>query len=139
ETREIEVRQRTFGAVSASAAALVEPWEGIILGGSLARAFRTPSVEEHFSNGPHLADFSFDIGSPDLDPEVGVGGDLFARVNLPQLHAEASVFRNVVSNYIYYAPTGELDPRFGRFPVFAARGSDAVFEGAEAAVQWELV
>src|SRR5690606_15545513 len=52
---------------------------------------------------------------------------------------EASVFRNVVSNYIYYAPTGELDPRFGRFPVFAARGSDAVFEGAEAAVQWELV
>lgn len=138
-SREIPVRERTFGSVSGSVGALVEPWEGISIGGSIARAFRTPSVEELFSDGPHLADYSYNIGSPDLGSETGLGGDLFVRVTRPRLNAEATLFRNSISNYIYYAPTGELDPRFGRFPVFAARGSDAVFEGAEAGLQWEAV
>lgn len=137
--REIEVRERTFGAVSASAAALFEAREGVFLGASVARAFRTPSIEELYSDGPHLADYSYDVGSPDLDPEFGVGGDLFFRASLPRLSAEASVFRNWLTNYIYHAPTGELDPRFERFPLFEARGENAVFEGAEAGLQWEVV
>ncbi|HUE95242.1 MAG TPA: TonB-dependent receptor, partial [Longimicrobiaceae bacterium] len=136
-TREIEVRERSFSAVSASLGALFEAREGVFLGAILSRAFRMPSIEELFSDGPHLADYSYDIGSPDLDPEFGLGGDLFVRTTLPRLHAEVSVFRNRVANFIHHAPTGELDPRFHRFPLFEARGADAVFEGAEAGVQWE--
>ncbi len=138
-SREIAVRERTFGAVSASTGVLVEPWEGISIGGSLARAFRTPSVEELFSDGPHLADYSYNIGSPELGSEIGLGTDLFVRITRPRLTAELSGFRNSIRNYIHYAPTGELDPRFARFPVFAARGADAMFEGGEVAVQWEAV
>jgi iron complex outermembrane recepter protein len=136
---ELPVRDRTFGSISASAAALMEPRPGFVIGASLARAFRTPSVEELFSDGPHLADYSYDIGNPELDPEIGIGGDLFVRVSRPRLQAEISFFRNELRNYIYHAPTAELDPRFNRFPLFVARGSDARFVGAEAGIQWEAL
>ncbi|MEX2571206.1 MAG: TonB-dependent receptor [Gemmatimonadota bacterium] len=137
--REIAVREREFGAASGSLAGLVEPRDGFVLGATLARAFRTPSVEELYSDGPHLADYSYDIGNPDLDPEFGLGLDLFFRIDHPRLQVEASAYRNALSNYIYHAPTAELDPRFNRFPVFEARGADALFEGVEAGVQWEVV
>src|SRR5690606_40387605 len=58
----VPVRERTFGSISASIATLLEPRPGFTVGASLARAFRTPSIEELFSDGPHLADYSYDIG-----------------------------------------------------------------------------
>ncbi len=139
ETAEIPVRDRAFHAMSGSVAALVEPIDGITVGASVARAFRTPSVEELFSNGPHLADYSYDIGNPELEPEIGIGADAFVRIGSPRVQAEVNIFRNALSNFIHYAPTAQLDPRFGRFPVFVAQGVDATFEGAEAAIQWEAV
>ncbi|HEV2149388.1 MAG TPA: TonB-dependent receptor [Longimicrobiaceae bacterium] len=133
------VRPRDFGAFSASVAALFRVADGWWAGASVARAFRTPSIEELFSNGPHLADFSFNVGNPDLDSEFGLGTDVFVRARLPRLTAELTAFRNDIDNYIYYAPTGELDPRFGRFPVYQARGDDAVLTGVEGRLQWEAV
>jgi iron complex outermembrane recepter protein len=137
--RQVPVRERNFGSLSGSLAALYEVRPGWSVGASLARAFRTPTVEELYSDGPHLGDYSFNIGNPELEPEVGLGGDLFARVALPRLQAEASVFLNSLSNYIYHQPTGEIDPRFRRFPVFQASGEDVRFFGAEAGAQWEVV
>jgi iron complex outermembrane recepter protein len=135
--RSIPVRARDFGAFSGSVAALRELRPGWSLGATLARAFRTPAIEELYSDGPHLGDFSYDIGNPELDPEFGLGADLFLRATLPRLQVEASVFQNSLRNYIYYHPTGEIDPRFNRFPVFEARGENARFIGAEAGAQWE--
>ncbi len=131
------VGRRTFGDLSASLATLWEFKGGWILGAGVARAFRTPSIRELFSDGPHLADFTFDIGNPDLQSETGLGADLFLRVVRPTLRLEASLFRNALENYIYHAPTGALDPRFQRFPVFEARGADALFEGVDGRIQWE--
>jgi iron complex outermembrane recepter protein len=135
--RQIPVRDRDFGSFSGSLAALLQLGPGWTGGVNVARAFRRPAIEELFSDGPHLADFSFDIGNPELDPEVGHGVDVFLRGSLPRLEVEASVFGNRISNYIYYEYTGEVDPRFQRYPVFQARGDDALFVGAEGRVQWE--
>jgi hypothetical protein len=66
--------------------------------------------------GPHLADFAYDIGSPDLGKEVGLGTDLFFRVTRARVNLEATVFQNRIRNFIHSRPTGELDPRFRRFP-----------------------
>jgi iron complex outermembrane recepter protein len=136
--RTIPVGARTFGAVSGSVAALLDVARGWTVGVNLARAFRRPAIEELFSDGPHLADYSFDIGNPELDPEVGHGVDAFVRAALPSLRLEASVFGNRIRNYIHYQATGEIDPRFRRYPVFEARGDDARFVGAEARAQWEV-
>jgi iron complex outermembrane recepter protein len=135
--RQVPVRERTFGSFSGSLAALVDIARDWTTGINVARAFRRPAIEELFSDGPHLADFSYDIGNPELDPEVGLGVDVFIRGSMPRLAVEGSVFANRLSNFIYYEATGELDPRFRRYPVFEARGDDALFVGAEGRAQWE--
>jgi iron complex outermembrane recepter protein len=135
--RAVPVRERTFGSFSGSLAALVDITPEWTTGINVARAFRRPAIEELYSDGPHLADFSYDIGNPALDPEVGLGVDVFVRGSMPRLAVEGSIFANRLSNFIYYQATGELDPRFRRYPVFEARGDDALFVGAEGRAQWE--
>ncbi|MQA92150.1 MAG: TonB-dependent receptor [Gemmatimonas sp.] len=134
-----EVRTRDFGAVSASVSGLVELATGLTTGVSVARAFRTPAIEELFSDGPHLADYSYNIGNPTLDPEFGLGVDVFARLNRPRFRAEAAVFRNRIDGFIYYLPTGQLDPRLGRFPVYQAAQTDALLVGGEGMLEWEAL
>lgn len=135
--RQIPVDTRTFGDFSGSVALLRDFAGGWTLGASVSRAFRTPTIPELFSDGPHLADFSFDIGNPELRSETGLGTDLFVRVGRGSVNAEVTAFRNALSNFIYYFPTGEIDPRFFRFPVFEARGDDALFRGFDGTVQFE--
>lgn len=133
----VAVRTRDFGAFSGSAAAVYRLGAGWRAGARLARSFRTPSIEELFSRGPHLAAYSYEVGNPRLAPETGLGADLFVRVSRPGLEGELTAYRNAIGGFIYYAPTGEMDPRFGRYPVYQARGDDARFTGAEGRVQWE--
>jgi iron complex outermembrane recepter protein len=139
DRREIAVTDRSFGAFSGSAALLWHATSHLTLGMNAARSFRAPSIGELFSDGPHLADYSFDIGNPGLTQETGHGADIFARWATPSLQAELAMFGNAISNYIYYEATGDVDPRFHRFPVFAARSHDALFRGVEARVQAELL
>lgn len=139
------VEARTFHSVSGSLSGLwdfADHWTG---GLNLSRAVRPPTIEELYSDGPHLADFSFDIGSPELAAETGHGADLFLRSDLRWLDLEVATYVNHVKNFIQYAPTGErvfvfregVPPR--ETPVFEARGEDALFVGAEAALDWTLV
>jgi iron complex outermembrane recepter protein len=65
--------------------------------------------------------------------------ELLLRGSLPRLQLERSAFGNFIRNYIFHRPTGEIDPRFRRFPVFEAGGEDARFVGAEGSAQWEPV
>jgi len=133
----VEVGTRDFGAFSGSAAAVYRLGHGWQAGARLSRSFRTPSIEELFSRGPHLAAYSYEIGNPQIDPESGLGADLFIRVSRPGVEGEITAYRNAIDGFIYYAPTGELDPRFGRYPVYQARGDDARFTGVEGRIQWE--
>jgi iron complex outermembrane receptor protein len=133
----IAVETRDFGAFSGSAAAVYRLGGGWQAGARLARSFRTPSIEELFSRGPHLAAYSYEIGNPQIDPETGLGADLFVRVSRPGLDAELTGYRNRIDGFIHYAPTGALDPRFRRYPVYQARAEDARFTGAEGRIQWE--
>jgi iron complex outermembrane recepter protein len=137
ESREVAVSARTFGALSGSLATLWSATSAVTLGVNFARSFRAPSVRELFSDGPHLADYAFDVGNPALDAEMGHGIDVFARYGVPRLHAEAAVFVNAISGYIHHSATGDLDPRSGRFPVFQARSDDALFRGAEGRIEWQ--
>ena len=134
----VPVRERDFRSISGSAALLYNTSPNWTVGLNLARAFRAPAIEELYSDGPHLADYSFDIGNPNLPTEVGHGADLFARGNYRRLNVEVAAFANRISNYIYHRPTGSLDPRFNRYPVYQATADDAFFLGADGRVQWEF-
>lgn len=132
------VGTRTFTDVSGSVGGLWNPSPGWGLGVNVARAFRAPSIPELFSNGPHLADFAYDVGNPELGAETSLGVDLFLRVARERIQGEVTVFQNDVDDYIYSRPTGVLDPRFQRFPVFTASGEDARFLGVDGQVSVAL-
>ncbi len=139
------VEARSFGDFSGSIAGLWDFAPNWTVGASVARSVRKPAIEEMFSDGPHLADFSFDIGNPALDPEVGIGFDLFLRGTRRDLSLELATFFNRIDGFIHQMQTGEtvrvvregVPPRVT--PVFEARSDDAVFAGAEGRVQWEFL
>jgi iron complex outermembrane recepter protein len=123
-------RTRTFASVSASLGAVHALTPRIGLGASLARAYRTPDIGELFSRGPHLAAYSYEIGNPELDAEIGHGIDVFMRVTDDRFAGEIAVFRNAIDGYIYHRDTNVVEPETG-LPIFRATGADAVVAGFE--------
>lgn len=133
DVRGIPVRERTFQNVSGSVAALWEFARGWQFGTAVSRAFRAPSSDELFSQGPHLAAYTFQVGNPDLEAETGLGVDAFVRVERPGISAEGGVFWNDISDYSFPVNTGE---RRGELFVYRYVNTDARFWGAEASLRW---
>jgi iron complex outermembrane receptor protein len=135
----IPVRARTFGSVSGSAGMLWTATEVLRVGASVSRAYRTPDFNELYSNGPHLAANSFDVGDPSLGQETGFGMDVFARINHERVRAEVAVYRNVLSDYVFPSSRGraELGPQGGR-PRFQYTNEDARFLGVEGELLFAL-
>ncbi len=131
------IRARSFGAASGSLGALGRLTRNFTVGASVARAFRTPSVNELFSEGPHLAAYAFEVGNPSLETERGTGIDMFVRFTGDRLNAEMTVFHNAISGYVFPLETGELSRV--RLPIFQFHGDDAVLNGFESALEWVVV
>ena len=123
------IRTRSFSAVSGALGAILPLTERIALGASLGRAFRTPDVPELYSEGPHLAANSYDVGNPSLDTETGLGIDVFGRITGQRLSAEVTWFRNTIAGYIFPQATGELSRIL--LPIYQFVGEDAVLTGFE--------
>ncbi len=128
---------RTFGAVSGSVGLLRRFENGVRIGGSVSRAYRTPDFNELYSDGPHLAAYSYDVGNPLLRRETGTGADLFVRVERPRFRAEAAAFVNRMDGYIFPRNVGELG-RVGERWKFQYENEDALLRGAEGEIEWTL-
>lgn len=128
----IPVRTRDFGSASASVGALWTPTDILRFGASVSRAYRTPDLTELYSNGPHLADNSFNVGDPSLRQETGVGFDVFARLTHHNVHGEIAAYRNTLDDYVFPSSRGraELGAQGGR-PRFQYTNEDARFTGLE--------
>lgn len=129
------VRARDYSNFAGSLSALYRVFDSTRLGVALTRAFRTPSSDELYSEGAHLASFTFEIGNPDLNAETGHGVDLFLRVDRPSLRAEVATFWNRIDDYVYPSNTGSIDAGSQLF-VYQASNTEADFRGAEAALRW---
>ncbi len=130
------IRARSFAAVSGSLGALLPLTERIALGASMGRAFRTPDVPELYSEGPHLAANSFDVGNPELETETGLGIDVFGRITARRLSAEVTWFRNTIAGYIFPQATGERSRT--QLPIYQFVGEDALLTGFESLFGWSM-
>ncbi|MDE2871852.1 MAG: TonB-dependent receptor [Gemmatimonadota bacterium] len=130
------IRARSFSAVSGSLGALLRVTGQFTLGASVGRAFRTPDVHELYSEGPHLAANSFDVGNPSLETETGLGVDVFGRITGQRLSAEVTWFRNKIAGYIFPQATGELSRI--QLPKYQFVGEDAVLTGFESLLGWSV-
>jgi iron complex outermembrane receptor protein len=90
---------------------------------SLARAARSPALEELFYFGPHPGNFAFEVGNPDLSPEHALGFDIALRWRSARASGEVTYFRNDISDYVFRAPISESEFQ-QRLPEFASRFPD---------------
>ncbi len=119
---------RSGDGVSASVGAVWTAGEAWTLGLSASRSVRLPSPGELFSDGAHIPTRTFDIGDPDLEPEVGAGLDITLRKEEGILQGKFTMFRQDFRDFIYHAFTGaEMDD----LPVVRYSQADATMTGAE--------
>lgn len=131
------VRQRIFNTYSLSLSALYQLTDIVYIGSNISKSSRVPKIEELFSEGPHLAAYSYEVGNPNLDAESGIGTEIFIYHKFEKLFFNLNFFRNDLSNYIIPRSTGEIN--YSTFlPVFATQGLQAIMYGIEFQADWGI-
>ncbi|HEV7233233.1 MAG TPA: TonB-dependent receptor, partial [Sphingorhabdus sp.] len=120
--------ERSFNNVSA-AVGLGYNLGDLKIGANLSRTGRAPSVEELYSDGPHLATQSFELGDPMLRSERSWNGELYARYDSTRVDFSATLFANRFSSFIYESATGDVEDGL---PVFQYLQRRARVWGVEA-------
>lgn len=115
----------------------IRPATGWEAGIQFARAFRTPSIEELYSDAPHFHVGAYEIGDPDLENEVSLGSDLFVKYRNSHISLEVAGYVNRVNNYIMYSPTGDTHDETG-LSIFRFIPSDALLYGYEIALEGRI-
>jgi iron complex outermembrane receptor protein len=101
---------------------------------NLDHSERAPSEEELFSNGPHEASNTFEIGS-DLGKEKSNQAELGLHFHGELVEGKVAVYYNRYKDFIYLADTGEVEDDL---PVRIWSQNDATFRGAEAEATFHL-
>jgi iron complex outermembrane receptor protein len=105
------------------------PIPGLILVSSVARSVKVPSAEELFSNGPHLATSSFELGNPALTRERALNVEGGLRIERDPVALSANVYQTRFDDFIYQTFTGDVQDSL---PVLLFTQGDARFVGVEA-------
>jgi iron complex outermembrane receptor protein len=100
---------------------------------NLASAERLPVAEELYSDGPHLATGTVQVGDPTLREETSQHLDIGIRKQDGDLTWSVTAFTTSYDDFIYLADSGDVDP-VDDLPVFAYVQQDADFVGLEAEV-----
>jgi iron complex outermembrane receptor protein len=131
------IRRRTFDALSLSATVLYEFSDIVHVGANVSRSNRIPTMEELFTEGPHLAAYSYEVGNPDLELERGTGAELFLYHRWERFSFNVNLFHNSLSAFIIPRNTGRIN--YATFlPVYATAGVEAVISGFETQVEWQV-
>jgi iron complex outermembrane receptor protein len=117
-----------FTTASGSLGGQYEFARGWRAGLSLSHSERAPSVDELFAHGPHGGSQSFEVGNPDLTPEKSNSAELSLHHAIGPVHVSANVYYSKFSNFIFQAPTGEIEDDL---PVFEFSEGKANYYGFE--------
>ena len=127
--------KRNINALSLSGGASYDVGGGWKAGLNLARSVRAPSIEELFANGPHAGTQAFEIGDPGLNTERSLGFEASVKHGDGPVRITATAYYNRFSNFIYQAPTGEVEDDL---PVYVYRQGKARYYGFELEVDAKL-
>ncbi|MGA9773232.1 MAG: TonB-dependent receptor [Blastocatellia bacterium] len=120
---------RSFNGFSGAMGIRIPTWKGGAFVANYSHSYRAPALEELYNNGPHPGNAAFEIGDPELKRERGDGLDLSLRQSSNRVRAEANFFYYRFRDFIFLAPTGDLEEG-----LIVARYSqdNARYTGAEA-------
>lgn len=124
------IRERVFNIFSLSFSADYEINNSWLTGINLSKSSRMPTIEELYSEGPHLAAYSYEVGNPDLKDEKGLGVEIYSTFKKSDFYFYTNVFYYYISDYILPRNTGRIN--YQTFlPVYATSGEKAVLTGIE--------
>ena len=141
-TRAGTVEQRDFGGISSAVSGIYHWNDHLENGITLMKTFRTPGIEELFSDGPHLAVYSYEIGNAELGSEDGFGTEAFLRYAAKRMKINLTVFRNQIYGYLIQANTGEKEwgsGAAGWLWIYQYQGQNTILEGAEFSAEVEIM
>lgn len=97
-----------------------------------------PHHLKNYSEGPHLASYSFEIGNPDLKAERGLAKEVFVTYNNRYTVLEAAFYHNGFSNYLYAQDTGRRNNRNPDLNDFQFVGVEAQLYGFEVSMEQQF-
>lgn len=106
---------------------------------SLATRFRSPDINELFSDGLHHGSAALEFGNVNLKLERDYALNAAINYNHNRLKVQVEPYVHLFDNYIYLKPTGErqLSVR-GAFPVFRYVQTDARYLGTDADLRYRI-
>jgi iron complex outermembrane recepter protein len=104
---------RSFTGFSGAVGIRVPTWTNGAVVANYSHSYRAPALEELYNNGPHPGNLAFEIGDANLERELGDGLDFGVRHSSKRLRVEANGFVYRIRDFIFLAPTGEVDPDSG--------------------------
>jgi len=107
----------------------------------LGSAWRSPGVNELYSDGVHHGSASYEKGREDLIPERAITTNLtFDYDNQRDFSTNFSFYRNTVRDFIFLEPQANpvLTIR-GAFPSFAYQQTDARLNGLDWTAEWKAL
>lgn len=133
-----EIRKREFFNLSLSISLIYQLSDIVFVGGNVSRSTRVPTIEELFSEGPHLAAYSFEVGNPNLNSEKGWGTEFFVYHKFDGFDFNLNLFYNHLNSYIIPRNTGKIN--YQTFlPIYATSGEDVRIYGYEGSAKIKLI
>lgn len=108
-TRDSAIHAREFPLLAWSILALKQIATGQYLELQLYRSSRSPSIEELYNQGPHLAAYTYELGSPQLPAEVGHGGKLSWKISRGEWRGHASLYGTDFGRFLAPRATGDTN------------------------------
>jgi len=129
---------RDFFSYSLSLSTLYSINKTISLGININKTSRVPTIEELYSEGPHLAAYSYEIGNQNLESESGIGAELFSYLKTEDIFLMLTLFRNDFSYFITPRNTGKINSQT-LLPIYQTEGVTAIFYGLESYFELKLL
>ncbi len=126
---------RHFTGVSLNGGASLALANGWTVGVSGFRVERAPTPEELFSNGPHLATFTFERGSITLGEETARGGEFSLKRLAGRIMGNVNAFFYRYRNFITERLTGAKEEDL---PIVQFSATPAQLAGAEIEIAFDL-
>ncbi len=121
-----------FHNISASAGTKYTLNNNFNAGINLAMAFRSPSVNELFSNGVHHGSASVEIGDRNLKVENAYNFSANLNYETQKLMIQLNAYHNFIDNYIYLNPEKpETLTIRGAFPTFRYQQANVIIKGID--------
>ena len=132
------IDQKSHHALS-GAVTLSIPWSANLTttftGG---RSARLPTLNELFSEGPHLASYTFEVGNPDAAVETAWMGDINTRLETSSLTMTASAYGSWYDAYLVSQNTGERSIRYANLFVYQVSDQPARVQGVDLEASWQF-